>query len=508
MTVDPTRLAPMVRGGGPRARPPLSGVTLGRPEPDPEGTAADLSILVATGLLERLGATVVGAAGHPIARLVGDVPDGIAGLPTGTVPYACGLATAAAALLAHLSDADVEVDGREIAVQVLLPAVLAAEYGTRHREPPPPRPIGDGALACDLATTDDEATFARLLEVLGPEASAGAIADEAQAWRLPVCEYARRDDIAGVDHTVGTGTGSGTRTRQRGPSATVPPVRSPSGRPPLDGVAVCDLTAMWAGPLCTWLLAGAGATVHKIEPRVRIDGMRAIDGGGIHPPDVDAATGTASAMFNALNRQKTCHDLDLRDPDDRAAFSALVTTSDLVVDSFSRRVMPNLGLTPDALRAIHPGIATLSLPAFPATHPWQLALGPAVHAATGLGDVGAGRFAAPIVAHPDPLAGLTAFVVATALIVGTRRGHPPEHAEVTLFDAAIPLTRIAPPDARLEAREPEVGRRLLDVPALAATWELIDDGAGRHRYPRHPFRGAWAPVTPAPAPGIGSAVPR
>ncbi|MEX2626873.1 MAG: CoA transferase [Ilumatobacteraceae bacterium] len=499
MTATPTRLAPVVRCGGPLADPPLSGVTIGRPE------APDLSALVAAGLLEQLGATVVEATGLPIARLVGEVPDGIAGLPPGTVPYACGIATAAAAVLAHISDADVEVDGREIAVQVLLPAVLAAEYGTRHREPPPPRRIGDGALACDLATDDDEAAFARLLEVLGPEASARTIADEAQIWRLPVCEYVRRDDTDRAPHD------SGATTTVTGSTAGTARGRATGGCPPLDGITVCDLTAMWAGPLSTWLLAGAGATVHKIEPRVRIDGMRGLDGGGIHPPDVDPATGSASAMFNALNRQKTCHDLDLRDPDDRAAFFALVATSDLVVDSFSRRVMPNLGLSPEALRAAHPGIATLSIPAFPEGHAWQVALGPAVHAATGLGDLGAGRFATPTVAYPDPLAGLTAFVVATALIVGARRGLRSEHAEVTLFDATTPLTRIAPPepipqaDAPLQAREPEIGRRLLDEPALASAWEPVDDGAGRHRYPRHPFRGAWTPVTAAPAPALGSA---
>lgn len=492
--------APVVRGGR-----PLTGtvVSLRR---------RDLPATVAAGLLERLGATiadhgptdvVIGAgappatADAPTALLVGDVPDGITGLPLGTIPYACGIATAAAAVLALLSDADVETSAPEVAVQVLLPAVIAAEYGTRHREPAPPRRFGDGALACDLASPDDEAAFTRLLDVVGADADARAIADEAQSWRLPVCEYVRRatptrETSARIDDLAVTTD----RSERRVPGA---------GPPPLAGVTVCDLTAMWAGPLATWLLAGVGATVHKIESSVRLDGMRGIDGGGITPPGVDPTSGTASGMFNALNRGKSCHDLDLGDPADRHSFLRIVRSSDLVIDSYSRRVMPNFGFTPDALRAERADLATVSLPAFPADHPWQVALGPAVHAAAGLGDLGGGRFAAPVVAYPDPLAGLTAFVTATALLHGRRRGVAPEHAEVTLFDATAPLAHIAPVDPVLRARDPDLGRQLLDDPALADAWETVTDGAGRHRYPPPPFRGAWTPVAPTPAPSIGAA---
>lgn len=504
-------LAPTVRGGG----RPLAGITV-------MCEGHDVPSRVASELLEHLGATVIATrdgrdvsadcdvtigvegAGVPVARLLGDVPDEIAGLPLGTVPYACGLATAAAAILALLSDADVEVDAREVAIAILLPAVVAAEYGTRHREPAPPRRIGGGALACDLATADDEATFTRLLGVVGRDATARAIADEAQAWRLPVCEYARHPGATAPGHDRPGRAGA---PRLHSAARPDPPTET-MRRPPLEGLTVCDLTAMWAGPLSTWLLAGAGATIDKIESGVRLDGMRGLDGGGIHPEGIDHTTGTASGMFNALNRQKSCHDLDLRDPADRAAFVDLVRASDLVVDSFSRRVMPNFDLSPAALRAEHPGIITLSLPAFPEDHPWQVALGPGVHAATGLGDLGGGRVAAPVVAYPDPLAGLTAFAVATALAAGARRGVPTEHAEVTLFDVTAPLARIAPPDPILRSRDPELGRRMLDDPALAAVWELVCDGAGRHRYPRQPFRGAWAPVPPTPAPAIGAGVTR
>src|SRR6185312_12124824 len=102
-------------------------------------------------------------------------------------------------------------------------------------------------------------------------------------------------------------------------------------------VRVLDLTAMWAGPLCTRLLAEWGATVTTIEPAVRPDGLRG-----------------SPAQFAVLDRGKRRVDLDMRRGTDRAAFEQLVAESDLLVESFSRRVLPNLGYAD--LRSINPAI--------------------------------------------------------------------------------------------------------------------------------------------------------
>ena len=59
-----------------------------------------------------------------------------------------------------------------------------------------------------------------------------------------------------------------------------------------------DLTAMWAGPLCTLLLAEWGASVTTVEPAVRPDGLRG-----------------SPAQFAVLDRGKRRVDLDLRTPD-------------------------------------------------------------------------------------------------------------------------------------------------------------------------------------------------
>jgi CoA-transferase family III len=397
------------------------------------------------------------------ADLVGTPLGEVAGLPAGTLAYASGVALAGAALLALLGGSPVAVEERAVAVQVLLPLVLAAAHGVEHAEPGGPVAVHDGYVSQDLAGADDLAAYARMLDTIEPaERVAERVADEGQAWRLPVCPY---------------------RTRRAGRSAVVTPAPAPArtvrtvsarraGWAPLAGVRVCDLTAMWAGPLATWLLAEAGAEVVKIESAARPDGMRA----------AGSATVDDAPMYRALNRRKRTRDLDLSGAAGRVELAGLVRSTDLVIDNFSRRVMPNLGFSPDRLRVLNPAVATVSMPAFPDGHPWQVAFGPGIHAMCGLGDVGDGRIAAPVVAYPDALAGLTAFATSLATLVATRFGGASAHCEVSLYECTARLADLSPASDQVVRRDPALAARLLSDP------ELADDGWGATPgYPHAPF---------------------
>jgi hypothetical protein len=327
------------------------------------------------------------------------------GLPPGTVQLV-------ARLLGRLGSA---LDPTEV---VMLPHLVgSAEWAT----PSPPLPVGDGAVHCDLGP-DDEDTWLRFLGTLDAAArDPEALAVQAQEWRLPVTPYRRRSDgPLGPDPAAKLGT-IGTHGTRIVPNfvGTGDEAGLPLADP--DGIRVVDLTATWAGPLATRVLADGGAHVVRIEPDCRRDNLR--DGSPV--------------MFEWLARGKQTAALDLRDATQRTELERLIADADAVIDSFSPRVMPNFGLTPDRLDRLRPGIVSVSLPAFPsdvAEHDW-VAYGTGIHAISGLGDDGAGGFRSPIVPYPDPVAGLTAAVT----VLGMLAGGGPRHARVSLLDSIRPL---------------------------------------------------------------------
>ena len=159
---------------------------------------------------------------------------------------------------------------------------------------------------------------------------------------------------------------------------------------PLEGVRVCDLTVAVAGPQCTSLLAEMGAEVIKIE------NINARLGGGTvtlpRKPGVEVDHPyNRSPVFHEWNRGgKKGITLNLLRPEAMEAFFRLVRVSDLVVENFSPRVMPNLGLHYEALKAVKPDIIMISMPALGSTGPYSArsSLGPGIDAMSGMAHLG------------------------------------------------------------------------------------------------------------------------
>jgi alpha-methylacyl-CoA racemase len=120
---------------------------------------------------------------------------------------------------------------------------------------------------------------------------------------------------------------------------------------PLAGVKVVDLSTLLPGPLCTLLLAEAGADVIKIERPAGGDEMRS------YLPKV----GPDSVNFGILNRGKQSVALDLKSADGQGAALALIDEADVLVEQFRPGVMSRLGLGYELVAERNPRLVYCSI---------------------------------------------------------------------------------------------------------------------------------------------------
>ena len=129
---------------------------------------------------------------------------------------------------------------------------------------------------------------------------------------------------------------------------------------PLTGVRVLDLTNVIAGPVATRVLGHLGAEIIKIE----LPWGRSVGNMAIFTSDKSQERSyNKNAGFNEVNRAKRSISLDLADPRGKALFKDLVSISDVVIENYSPRVMPNLGLTYGHLRTLRPDLIMVAMPA-------------------------------------------------------------------------------------------------------------------------------------------------
>jgi crotonobetainyl-CoA:carnitine CoA-transferase CaiB-like acyl-CoA transferase len=192
---------------------------------------------------------------------------------------------------------------------------------------------------------------------------------------------------------------------------------------PLEGVRIVDLTAFWAGPAATHLLAAFGADVIKVESIQRPDGIRY--SGGMRT-DVDDWW-EYGWVFHAMNTNKRSVTLDLGSTEGRGLFLRLAAGADVVIENFSPRVMDQFGLTADVLLQVNPKLVVARMPAFGLDGPWRERVGfaPTMEQIAGLAWVTGLPEAPPVTPRGacDPLAGVhAAFAVLAALNFAERTG--------------------------------------------------------------------------------------
>jgi len=128
---------------------------------------------------------------------------------------------------------------------------------------------------------------------------------------------------------------------------------------PLEGVRVLDFTRLLPGPLCTMFLGDMGADVIKVEDTEFGDYIRRIG----------RTSGTDSAYFHQLNRNKRSLKIDYRSAAGRDVVHRLAEGAQIVIEGFRPGTMAGLGLGYDDLAAINPALVYCSLSGFGQTGP-------------------------------------------------------------------------------------------------------------------------------------------
>lgn len=133
-----------------------------------------------------------------------------------------------------------------------------------------------------------------------------------------------------------------------------------SGRRPLDGLVVLDMTQALSGPICTCILADYGAKVIKVEAPGKADMTRAKNYDVTLPIDAD----TGGDNFYTINRNKYGICVDNRSPEGKQILRELACKVDILVSNYRPGVTQKIGIDYDSLKERNPRLICCEISAF------------------------------------------------------------------------------------------------------------------------------------------------
>src|SRR5438094_475386 len=206
---------------------------------------------------------------------------------------------------------------------------------------------------------------------------------------------------------------------------------------PLADLKVLDFSWAGVGPITVKYLADHGATVVRVESHARYDVVR------LGPPWHEGKPGIERSQFYAsYNTSKLGIALDLSKPAARDIARRLAAWADVLVESYTPRVMRRFGLAYADLRQLNPRLVMLStcLQGQTGPHAEFPGFGQLVAALSGFYEIGGWADRAPA----PPYGAYTDYVVprlaATALLAAVdhqRRTGEGQHLDVSQLEAAL-----------------------------------------------------------------------
>ncbi|MDY6856098.1 MAG: CoA transferase [Thermodesulfobacteriota bacterium] len=211
---------------------------------------------------------------------------------------------------------------------------------------------------------------------------------------------------------------------------------------PLKGLRVLDFTWMLAGPYVTRILADFGAEVIKVQCKKMAKGAESNLGG----------------YFTTWNRSKRGITLDMSYPEAREIALRLAKISDVVIENFSPRVMPNWGLDYTRLKEVKPDLIVVSMSAMGQSGPWKnsVAYGATIQALSGITYLSSSSKETPSglgYAYADIIASLySALAVLAALEFRDKTGKG-QYIDISEYEAMCTLMGPSLMDASMNQHE-------------------------------------------------------
>lgn len=203
---------------------------------------------------------------------------------------------------------------------------------------------------------------------------------------------------------------------------------------PLSHIKVVDFSAVYAGPICSRMLADCGANVIKVETTGAGDLTRGPKG--------------KSRVFCHFNAGKRSIAVDLKHPEGRKIALELIASADVLIENFRPGVMKQFGLDYATVKQTRPDLVYCSISGFGQQGPFaqRAAYAPVAHAASGF-DMAHMQTQLQPDADPaiwgimiaDMLTGSYALgAIQTALLGRTQSGLG-EHIDVTMLESMMTL---------------------------------------------------------------------
>lgn len=203
---------------------------------------------------------------------------------------------------------------------------------------------------------------------------------------------------------------------------------------PLTGLKILDFSAVYAGPICTRLLADCGADVVKVEPPNGGDLVRGPKG--------------SSRVFDHFNTGKRSIAIDLKNPEGQKLAHDLALEADVVIENFRPGVMKRFNLDYDSMSKVHPRVVYCSISGFGQSGPFvnRAAYAPIAHASSGF-DISHSRVQGKGNERPavwsimiaDMLTGSYAFGAIQTALLGRAQSGRGEYIDVTMMESMMML---------------------------------------------------------------------